>query len=700
VRVDLNNESRKLILTSRFDSRHCVLNLTIEAQVILKNELLRPLTLRCGEELIRVPASETAAAPLLKPGPGSVKVLFAIDGSSFGRQTEIKMDNGSISEIPIENSPSVAVEAWHKPYKPQAVLTFFAPAIIINNSNLELVGIHPNGEFRLRPSEHELWSHPAFFKSPKGGQSRPVPLLLRTADFPSRAEVPIECGIPHVQDNLMLPFVEGGGLYVPLRYTIGSHKSHSSIVTILPKLFLENFTNEDVLLQAVNEDDWPVGDFIITPPQTTQQLNWSSASFVYMYGTPGCKGTLLMLFGLEIHTTFQMAGRCPLELLIRYVSGGSSIVTFRPVILPQPLMISNSLLEPIGYRQVGSESLIEVPPMATTFVFYSKPFDDSNLLVTVGDETVLVNVSRLHEPVFLTSRLTACIELANAVDDSRIVVVSDPQIAFSSPPKFEANFELSSFGISVIDDSLREIALLTMNSVEVEVQNSDTFTVDFSLKSFQIDDLNPLALMNVAVGGYPQSDADSVIRLHANLYQNAPLFTAFKELVLRVEPVVILADSSFISDLLYLLSKSKLSHVQTKQMKERVPFTADTLEIGELTAAVFVRPQTRRPWVYHPRPNRLRFIPDVTNGQITIPPSAYSDCMMTRSYVSEEILKPLIKSVQSQSMKLFFKTNVFCPLTGTGKSKFANQAKRLRQGEIKALGRIGGTVLFHGGEAI
>jgi hypothetical protein len=251
-----------------------------------------------------------------------------------------------------------------------------------------------------------------------------------------------------------------------------------------------------------------------------------------------------------------------------------------------------------------------------------------------------------------------------------------------------------------MDDSLREIALLTMNSVEVDVQNSDTFTFDFSLKSFQIDDLNPLALMNVAVGGYPQSETDSVIRLHANMYQNTPLFTAFKELVLRIEPIVILADLSFISDLMFLLSKSNVSGVKTKEGTESVPFTADILEIGELAAAVFVRPRTRRPWVYHPRPNRLRFVPDVTNGQITIPASAFAECMMTRSYVKEEIVKPLIKSVQSQSMKLFFKTNVFCPLTGTGKSKFANQAKRLRHGEIKALGRIGGTVMFHGGETI
>jgi hypothetical protein len=110
VRVDLNKESREVILTSRFDDRHCVLNLTIESQVILKNELLKPLTLRIGQELIKVPASEKAAAPLLNASSGSVKILFAIDGSPFGRQTEIKMENGSISEIPIENSPSVAVD--------------------------------------------------------------------------------------------------------------------------------------------------------------------------------------------------------------------------------------------------------------------------------------------------------------------------------------------------------------------------------------------------------------------------------------------------------------------------------------------------------------------------------------------------------------------------------------------------------------
>jgi hypothetical protein len=73
---------------------------------------------------------------------------------------------------------------------------------------------------------------------------------------------------------------------------------------------------------------------------------------------------------------------------------------------------------------------------------------------------------------------------------------------------------------------------------------------------------------------------------------------------------------------------------------------------------------------------------------------------MTQAYVNSEIVQPLIRAGINQGLKLLFKTDIFCPSTGTRSSNFARRTQRLLNGELQVIGQMGSSAILQGGETI
>jgi vacuolar protein sorting-associated protein 13A/C len=254
---------------------------------------------------------------------------------------------------------------------------------------------------------------------------------------------------------------------------------------------------------------------------------------------------------------------------------------------------------------------------------------------------------------------------------------------------------------------MRELALLTVNRIEFQYRSDEYVHLNLRVKSFQFDDLSPIALLRVAAAGYPLSEDDFIISFQSEMHQNTSLFTTCKDISFTMEPIIFFLDLSFVSDLLYffrtfLRPKVQSLSFESPQPKETksVPFTAANLVINQIALTIFIRSNTNRRHVYPQTMGYLKLIPDITNGQIVLPAFAFQDCTMTQSYVNSQIIQPLIKAGIRQAVRLLFKTDLFCPSTGTKSSNFARRTQRLMNGEIQVIGQMGSSALLQGGETI
>jgi vacuolar protein sorting-associated protein 13A/C len=290
-----------------------------------------------------------------------------------------------------------------------------------------------------------------------------------------------------------------------------------------------------------------------------------------------------------------------------------------------------------------------------------------------------------------------------------MIVLSEQPIEKPKHREFEFYLFLPSINISFIDANFRELALLSMDGIEFSYKSAEFVSIDFCMKSFQLDDTNPLALLRVVGAGYPATEDDYLVSFKSTMFQNTPLFTTCKDVVFTLHPIIVFLDTAFISDFMHyvqsLLKPKGTTAIAPPKPAEssilsQIPFSAESFVISEISLTLFIRGETSRPHVYPEQLRYLRLIPDITNGQIVLPAFEFQDCTMTQAYVNSQIVQPLIHAGINQGVKLLFQTAILAPSTGTTSSNFARRAERLMNGELQVIGQIGGSALLRGGETV
>jgi vacuolar protein sorting-associated protein 13A/C len=326
--------------------------------------------------------------------------------------------------------------------------------------------------------------------------------------------------------------------------------------------------------------------------------------------------------------------------------------------------------------------------------------------VSVG--TVELDVSLVHVNDVIRCDGFVVEVLANENDTKTIVVSAEPEE--KKPPRsFAFALLIQRLTIAFVDKSLREIALCSLDRLEVSFVSSEVVGFAVRLRSFQFDDLHPHALLQVAAAGNLPLEPGQFLAFDCQMVQNTPLFTTCKSVSFALRPIVVFADLAFISDLLFFFEQMFASKsvdlleapkpAKPSRAAQR-PFTAESLEIGETTITIFTRSGSERTALYPETVRFLNLIPDITNATISLPALSFTDCTMTRAYVRSEILKPLLQALQTEALKVLLRIDLFRPSTGTRSGNFARRVQRLKDGEITVLGRMGGSALLQGGESV
>jgi vacuolar protein sorting-associated protein 13A/C len=726
VSVLISRTRCRLLLSLKPDPYTGSYRLKIEAPVVLKNQFPEPIVIVFSSLSGAFDIEPKKKLPIfgLDLGDGKLDLAICLKGDPNPTvNTNIQLKSGKISEVSfmcprMNGRVSLAVQAFEKTAKPLTVLILYAPTILFNRSNVPLwctnadrtnfcsfmprnAGCSPDSDGVC------FWGAPSFFNPElKEGEPRLPLFTFTTHGIGYTIENPIECYGTYIDDVLLLP-TPTAELYIPLHYTVQSAEpyAHSSLVTITPHISVVNRLSVAIFLQPITRENETAGDPTAIPEGTRQQLLIATIALSYLFSTSEEPCAVPLQFDCPIHATFPASVACFIEFTVEVI-GCEFVATFQNANLPQPIMLSNLLDEPVTACQVDADFPIVCPAEATTILAYQNPFGSTDFQVTVGERVVLVNVVKFDNPI---DGDVFTVELTANADGTKVIVVSKERVPRTPPPTSEFDVIFSSLSIAFIDDELREIALLGVKQIQLTYRSAEYVDVAFLVRSFQLDDLHPLAPLRVAAAGYPEADDSFLLSASATLFRSAPIFTACKRVAFTLQPVIFFIDVSFISDLLFF--SSSLFNLKEAGLLDppapavasslgQRPFSCEYLRIDTIALTIFVRTNTDRKPLFPETMPYLSLIPDITNGEIVLPAFAFEDCVMTQAFVNTQVLKPLVQAVTIQGLKLFFRIDLFRPSTGARSSNFARRVERLKSGEVQVLAQMGGSALLQGGETI
>ena len=599
----------------------------------------------------------------------------------------------------------------------------------------------------------------------------------KLADFYVTDEF-IECTATHIDGTVMVP-TSFPGLFVPLHYTTRSAEpySKSSLVTITSQCRVRNMTDSSFFLQPViadepnetpakddkdkkskskenvgadaevhntNEeqellnrrDHWTFGQLVeVKGGGVTHRVRFASDSLLFALRTARDSPSYTILnFSEPIHTTFAIDER--IYEIENQALGVEMLITIKCGLFPQPLNLLNDL-ELSGPEVSISQKVTEMiqadnndddddkkkkvghlcvaKPQSATIVAYDTPFGGSDLILHYeGEEIpislVVVNTPFEHKDIYY--------EVVTNKNNTKTICISrKPYVHEKINRTIMFSADIPVITVVLLDRINSEIALLTLQKLQFGYYVGELNQVCFKLRAFQLDDLQPSAMLKVVCAGYPDlkegEDINSrnLITFDASMFPNAPSFTAFKDFIINIDPIILFLDLSFVSDAVVimqqmfipkhskgvLLSKPKPSEPSSLSS---IPLTAQNLTVNSCKFTLFVRSISPRPCVYPTLSSYLKAIPEITNGEIVLPSFHFEDCTMNAAYVQKEIVDPLISAAISQGMKMFLNTDIFMRSTGTKSANFAKKGERIMNGELQVLIQIPGSIILQGGEAV
>jgi len=185
------------------------------------------------------------------------------------------------------------------------------------------------------------------------------------------------------------------------------------------------------------------------------------------------------------------------------------------------------------------------------------------------------------------------------------------------------------------------------------------------------------------------------------MFPNTALFTACKDFILSIEPIVLFLDISFISDLLYYINKlfekpSEKNNLETPKPDSGLsiistdPLSAESFIIEQFVAKLYIRTKTTRPQFYHYLPRYLSLIPEISDAEIKLPSFKFKDCIMNQSYIRQQIIEKIKNYLLSQFQSLLFNTDILSNFTDVIPSNFIKSNESIM--------KIGSDFVFGSGE--
>lgn len=767
-----DNRKIKLVVSCKFNSLSCSMIVKIEPNCVIKNQLPVELVVRPSGQhsTLRIKEGDMIKTTTIDATQGEFYGHFAAGSYSYNQlnmsdRLLVKTKDGTFSPIDLAFIPYdtqstqiayITVKASLNPNKPQTNLIFYAPALIYNRSGFNLGCSYLEDGRMTRISQFSprekgcnpcddgfaFWSTKEFFLK---NDDKRLPLTFFVTGKDQKIYVDddtIECTVAHIDGPIMIP-TTNPDLFYPLHYTIASAEpfSASKLVTVTAQCLITNMTQKSFYIQPVipnqaeennsnnkgSTENWKFGDLVeIKSGTKMEKIEIASMSLLFAFKIDSnSKSYSILNFSEPTHTTFALDGQIfEIETQALKVE---MLITVKDALFPQPLNLLNDLEiecnENVYITQTSSDQAIskdkiwksEANPQTMTVVAYDNPFGGTDITLHYQKEEIPINLIAVNSPCKYKDIYYEVI--TNQNNTKTIVVSRKPWKLTEKKNKLDLHLDISKINFVIIDKYNHEFCLLRLQYLIFSYSTTGEFNlVQFKLRTLQLDDLQPSSVLKVVAAGIPEEEKDKdgnpnyFIDFSISMFPNAPFLTACQEISLKIEPIVVFLDISFLTDSIsllqtmfviensesFLLAKPKPSEPSSLNS---IPLTAKSLTINEINVTLFVRSTSSRPILYKTSFSFLKAIPDITNGQINLPSFHFEDCTMNAAYIEKDIVKPIINAGISQCLKLLFHTDIFMRSTGTRSANFARKGERLMNGELQVLIQVPGSIILQGGES-
>ncbi|EAY03106.1 hypothetical protein TVAG_415400 [Trichomonas vaginalis G3] len=745
-KVKSKSQTSKFLISSTLDYEISVLNVEISPQVVLRNNLMHQITIQIAVEkdkefeTLELKENEEKFCTLSISNLSKLLLKLRVAENPFSKLVELppQTKKSAIELFILENTSKIKIVAdTEYDDETQAFkITFFSPTVIFNKSGFDLMLCDSSANIAAefaplndddKPSENGYcyWGTSEYFESNFSTLS--AYLLLKDEWLLNKT--PLQCLAAPMSEDYFIALNTSPHLFVPLHYTT-EIINQTSVVTIQPYIAVENLTKFDFRLDPIESFENPtvlttILDPIIVRKKEKIILPYSSQKLTFIYRSLNPDGSVWSsdgsLISLEspVHTTFMdnsksMTKRNGIELEIKG-DGKEFLASFKDAKVTQPLTITNYNDIPVYYKQVNCDQKIEVLPQRSTFIMLQKPFELNDIIVCIYDLEINVNLTDIEHSIKYIAK--ALKDDSSEYEEKEVwihIEINDKcrkTIAVSNRPVEQPtrhcwNFSLifDNINISLID-KMGELCVLNIHGIQLKYVQNDRFTnVSFCINSMQLDDMLVPRNYGVVLAAYPDEN-HHWFEARCTMFGDAPLFTAFSFISIRVQKIIMSVDLSFVSDIWNFVKPLLPSEIKDRQIKysekrtvslTSSDFTAQSLKIHEVQLNFSIFSSTARVGLHPLLTEIINFVPSVSGGSIVLPELPISDFTATGDFINERIVQPYIKQVTSQALKLLFNTNMLFAIHEVT-SNISRQSSKLAKGDIKAIGGATvGTVLAAG----
>lgn len=678
----------------------CVVN--IMCPIRLTNNLPFPAIFKVSSITYTIKRNETINAEYLMPATSTMDVSVTLPDKQISSVSQVPLKNDELRAIRVSKDGqflyNIAASVAIDEKTGQATVSFYIPAVFFNTTNLPLSLSDKEYKVRnafvpVKDSDYSitLWGLDSYFAD---NASQLTYLLMRNER--KRSLKPIDTILSNVDEPILIPMQEDQNGFIPLHYAIRTNPNERmSMVTISYHITIKNNLDEAIRLQSVTE--FSKKEIVFVPslfePRTEKPLMVCSQFFNYFLLLADYLPTEISLAN-PIHTTIRVKKLNSTFLLINLLVVQTPVgitVTFSPVSDHEPIMITNSLdNEPIAVCQSIDTFPIIIDSNETKPFAFNYPERNNDIYISVYGEVIKVSLQILNLPMThkFNDGKDAVIEVRTTKEGSKVIYVMNRKNEVTLPQRFTITLDIPKLCVSLIDERLRELALLTFHALVFQYDTCNNLNnVSFSIKSFQLDDMYPDVPLPVILYAHPK-DTDSFLKYNASFYSTAAFAQAFKDFELKIAPITCYLDINFVSELMSFFISA--TQVQTENAPieplktsktSSVTLSFEHFRLNTINIIVSVRPHTTRVR-QHPYFNRyLTLVPSITNAPIVLAGTSFKQMDLTSNYIREKILQRYKKSLIDQIMKLLGHSDLLFNFSEIG-NIFQQNIEHISQGDI------------------
>ena len=552
----------------------------------------------------------------------------------------------------------------------QITISFFVPALFFNTTLIPLSIydqekkiINSFTPVNSKDYTMSLWGLDTFFKEEKSSH---LAYIIANKDYGISTK-PIDTLVSAVDDFVLLQNLHHPKEFLPIHYAVESIDK-MSIITLSYHFTIANNLDFEFFLQGIDDfkSKIPVGSSFILKPKEKKPLLSTSHEFKFLFVVNEFIPVELS-FANPITTTFRCVSKKGKELLINILilhTKKGMMISFSPISDNEPIMINNTLpnFPIVAYQHKGLPPITIKPNEIRPFAF-DYPEKDNKIFIGIASDEIQVSMKNLNKPQKIAIRQPAMqllLEVRTNKMGSKIIIISNDNQSIPKDINTSYKFSLPRISVSLIDEKLRELSLLTLTNIYFEYKIINNLNdIKFIIKSFQIDDMYPDVPLPVAVFSIPKENHQQFLIFEASFYRKAAFAQAFKNFTLKIQPITAYIDVNFASEMInffYSLTKNtnnnkpiKPAETQTNSSKI---ISFEQFKLYPINITVSLRPHTTR--VKH-KPYMFRIfhiIPSVTNAHIILQGTGFNGMDITTNYIKSHIIQMYKKSLIDQALKM------------------------------------------------